>query len=32
MEALQKYLENKTEMYKSEEIEMKLAAKPEFYC
>jgi len=32
MEALQKYLENKTEMYKSEELEMKLAAKPEFYC
>ena len=32
VEALQKYLETRAEMYKMEEIERKLAAKPEFYC
>ena len=32
VEALQKYLESRAEMYKMEEIEIKLAAKPEFYC
>ena len=32
IESLQKYLEGRAEMYKMEEIEIKLASKPEFYC
>ena len=32
IESLQKYLESRAEMYKMEEIEIKLASKPEFYC
>ena len=32
VESLQKYLETRAERYKMEEIEIKLAAKPEFYC
>lgn len=32
VESLQKYLETRAEMYKMEEIEIKLASKPEFYC